>query len=138
MTALVLTRPARPRRLRAREPAAADRARPRLRLQRTLLTVTIVADRRRAGLPAGLAVPHERPHRRRTSPAATRSRCPREITSTTTRGPSRTGNLGLNIVNSLIVTLGSSVLIVVARHDGGLRAPGAGVPVQQARACACS
>ena len=66
---IMTTQPAvaRPRRTRA-EPARARarrrRASYRLRVQRTLLTITIVSDRHRAGLSAGMALHHELPHGR--------------------------------------------------------------------------
>ncbi len=48
------------------------------------------------------------------------------------------GNLGLNILNSLIVTLGRERPDRAARDDGRLRPAGARLPVQRSRARRCS
>ena len=75
-------------------------------------TVIDRAHRDRAGLPAGVALPHQPPHRADFA-AGNPFALPTAITLDNYARAFETGNLGLNILNSLIVTLGASVLIVL-------------------------
>lgn len=113
MTAPVLAAPAKPAPPAQPNPRRGPARSPRLRVQRTLLTVTVVlivvvqvypllwllltsfrtAADFASGNPFGL---------------------PSEFTLDNYARAFATGNLGLNVVNSLVVTLGASVLIVVA------------------------
>lgn len=113
MTASVMTRPPESSATAPQKPRPAQARSPRIRVQRTLLTVTVLLIVIVQVYP--LAWLFLTSFRTATDFASGNPfALPSEYTLDNYARAFATGNLGLNILNSLIVTLGASALIVVA------------------------